>query len=190
MKKEELKDLLEKYYNGESTLEEERLLRDYFRGENIYEGFEADREIFGFYSASPDMSEPSMDLEERIIKKINGAGKTGGKAVMRRIYIISTGIAAAVMLIAALYFFIMKTAEPEDTFSDPALAYAETIKILNEISAKFNEGTRALTPVTKFESATRLSMESISKSASIMSAGIKPVRNMDKLSVASDTLHR
>ena len=51
MKEEELKRLIGKYYNGESTEEEESTLRNYFRKNNIPPGYEAEKSIFGYFDA-------------------------------------------------------------------------------------------------------------------------------------------
>ena len=49
MKTEELNRLLEKYYSGESTEEEERDLKVFFTGNDIPEGYEAERALFGYF---------------------------------------------------------------------------------------------------------------------------------------------
>jgi len=71
MKEEDLKRLIDRYYSGESTEEEEIALRDYFRKENIPEGYEAEKVIFGFYSEYEDIPEPSIGFEARILAGID-----------------------------------------------------------------------------------------------------------------------
>ena len=48
MKKQEIKSLLEKYYKGETNSEEERILFEYFSGQDIDSEFLADKEYFEF----------------------------------------------------------------------------------------------------------------------------------------------
>ena len=71
MNEEELKRLIEKYYNGISTDEEEKALRGYFSKNNAPQGYEAEKEIFSFYNEAGEVPEPSADFEARIIKALD-----------------------------------------------------------------------------------------------------------------------
>jgi hypothetical protein len=72
----------------------------------------------------------------------------------------------------------MKRAESGDTFTDPAIAYAETIKILRDVSSQLNQGAQVLEPVGKMSEVTRKSFESINKSTGIVERNLK---NLDYL---------
>ena len=70
MEKGKITDLLTKYYDGVSTLEEERSLYEYFGSGAVSEEFFIDRDIF---LALPSMSvshTPDQGFEERIGCKI------------------------------------------------------------------------------------------------------------------------
>ncbi len=149
MKKEELNRLLEKYYSGGSTADEEEVLRSFFNGADIPEGFEAEKAIFGYYSALIDIPGPSDDFEVRILAGIDESEKRRSWVSTSNLnrFILST--AAGLLIITGLYFFFTDKSELEDTFTDPELAYAETIKILQDVSSQLNRGTRVLEPVGK-----------------------------------------
>jgi predicted Zn-dependent peptidase len=50
MTENRLKEILDKYYEGESSPEEELELKKYFSGNDVLKGYEAEREIFRQYS--------------------------------------------------------------------------------------------------------------------------------------------
>lgn len=185
MKEDLLKKLLEKYYNGDTSVEEELILKEFFSGEEVFPGYEAEMEVFKLYSAYGDIPVPDGKLETRIkasIDRIEAHNVVQAPAI-RRYAIFS--IAAGLMILIASYFMLKQHSGPRDTFSDPRLAYAETMKILNEVSYKLNKGTSALEPVRKIERVAQSGLGSISKSASVITENLKSVRMIDKVSNAN-----
>lgn len=182
MKEELLKELLEKYYNGDTSVEEELSLKEYFSGDEVHPGYEAEKEIFRLYSASEEITAPDDGLEARIKLAIDHLEEHQSKQtpVIRRYTVMS--IAAALLILVASYFILKHHAEPEDTFSDPRLAYAETIKVLTEVSVKLNRGTAALKPVTKIKRAADSGMRTVSKSASLFTESLKPIGRIKRIS--------
>jgi hypothetical protein len=87
--------LLEKYYNGETSLEEEKLLKESYSSAGAPS---AESDIFGFYGAEGFV--PS-DLEESVFKVITGKQ---GKAKVRRLWLYSFTSAAASILIVMTVF--------------------------------------------------------------------------------------
>lgn len=180
MKKEELDKLLEKYYKGESSEDEELSLKKFFQSDSIPEGYEAEKEIFSLYTLSETMPEPSIDFEERILTEIDAVEKNRKSAGIRRIILYSLSTAAGLLIIAGSYFFLNSSKEPKDTFSDPKIAYAETMKILMDVSSKLNKGSQALEPLGKINKTTNESIKSINKSARIIGKGLNSISNLDK----------
>jgi hypothetical protein len=173
MKEEDLKRLIDRYYSGESTEEEEIALRDYFRKGNIPEGYEAEKVIFGFYSESEEMPEPSIDFEARILAGIDASERESASLRLRKYLLPLISTAAGLLLLAGSYFYFVRRAEPSDTFKDPAMAYAETIKILREVSLQLNRGTQVLEPVGKMNEATKKSFETLNKSTRMVQKNLK-----------------
>jgi hypothetical protein len=147
MNKEELNRLLEKFYSVESTEEEEELLKVFFREDDIPQGFDTEKALFNYYSSSVIIPEPSADFESRILKGIDESDrmKKPGRNRTFALWIMST--AAGLLVMVGSYFFFADKEGLEDTFNDPEIAYAETIKILLNVSAQLNKGTRSLEPV-------------------------------------------
>ena len=178
MKEEELKRLVEKYYNGESTEEEENFLRDFFRKDNVPEGYEADKEIFSFYTGSDNIPEPSIDFEARILAGIDASERVAGSQKTKRYIIAIMSAAAGLLLLAGSYFFFVKESQTTDTFTDPKIAYAETMKILMEVSSQLNHGTQALEPVGKMKMITSKSFHSINKSTRIIESSLEKINHL------------
>jgi hypothetical protein len=186
MNEEELKRLIEKYYNGESTEEEESILKDYFRKNNIPEGYEAEKLIFSYYAESAELPEPSIDFEARILAGIDASEIKRGSQKIKKYLLPLLSAAAGLFILAGSYFFFTNRAESGDTFTDPEIAYAETIKILRDVSTQLNHGVLVLEPVGKMNEITRKSFESINKSTKIVEKNLK---NLNYLQRAIEISH-
>ena len=173
MNVKELDSLLEKYYSGESTQGEERILRDYFRGDTILSGYEAEREIFKYYGTEKGIPEPSPDFENRIIAIVAGAGGKERTLNYRRYLLPLIGAAASILILAGSYFLFNRSGEMKDTYSDPQIAYLETRKILLDVSLKMNHATRELEPVGKINQMTEMGFSAINRSTIIIEKNLK-----------------
>lgn len=183
MNKKELDRLLRKYYKGESTEDDEKALRIYFGGNNIPDGYEAEKVIFSYYTEAVDIPEPSADFEARIIKGIEESEKGSNPINLRKLFIPYFSIAAGLLIVVASYFFLSHRNEPRDTFSDPKIAYAETMKILFNVSSQLNQGAKALEPVAKMNEMTAKSFKAINRSTNIVEKNLK---SLDYLQKAAD----
>jgi hypothetical protein len=146
MNEEELKRLIQKYYSGDSTEEEEDSLRVFFRRPDIPRGYEAEKVIFGYYDDSEAIPEPSHDFEAQILAAIDASEKKSGR---RRFIIPVLSAAAGVLILFGAYFFFNVKTSPDDTYTDPHIAYMETVRILHDVSAQLNHSASALEPVGK-----------------------------------------
>jgi hypothetical protein len=178
MNSEEIKRLLEKYYAGDSTSEEELLLKKFFSEEDAPGDLNDEKEIFMYYSQSSHVPEPSADFEDRILSAINTEDKDIVRIKRRKLYVTLSGIAAGMLILAGSYFFFTNKSELRDTYSDPELAYAETMKILYEVSSRLNHGTQALEQISQLQDKTQKSLATINKSTNIIKERMKPVDNL------------
>ena len=178
MNAKELDNLLEKYYNGISTEEEERTLKEYFNGDSILSGYDAEKEIFRFYKGVREIPEPSPDFETRILEGLDTSVGARNLFNYRRYLLPLIGTAASILILAGSYFFFEGRRELKDTYNDPEIAYRETRKILLDVSAKMNRATLALEPVGKMNRMTTKSFNTINKSTGIIE---KNIRNLEQL---------
>jgi len=84
MKEERLKQLLEKYYSGDTSLDEERELRDYFSANDIYQGYETEKDILSGYSKSEKTPVPSPGFEQRILMAVDDLEERQVKRILRK----------------------------------------------------------------------------------------------------------
>lgn len=182
MKENKLKDLLDKYYEGNTTPSEEQELKQYFAGNDVIPGYETEKEIFRHYHGSEKVALPSAGFENRIIDAVDRYEKMKKKIPFRRRYITIFSAAATILIMAGTLFFLTRESEPDDTFSDPVLAYIETMKILNDVSAKLNRGTEALKPVFSLTGTARNGLRSVDRSLSTITDGLEKAGLAEKLS--------
>lgn len=178
MNPEEIKRLLEKYYDGTITSEEELLLKKFFSEENIPQDLSDEKEIFRYYIQAAEIPEPSTDFEERIISAINPEETQSAVLKRRRLFITLSGIAAAMLILAGSYFFFTNRSELRDTYSDPEIAYAETMKILYDVSIRLNHGTQALGQIGALQDETQKTLKTINRSTAVMKEKMKPLNNL------------
>lgn len=142
----DIKRLKEKFFNGDTTIEEEFELRHILQEEQPAGEHDADRELL--LALLPQKSDTPAGLEARLSLLIDkAAGKAGPQkqpaekehnGAKKRILSIpkmvwcTLSTAAAVALI---YFMNIGETEPKDTFSDPQIAEVhidETLALLAE----------------------------------------------------------
>jgi len=184
MNKEELNKLLDRYYEGLSSSEEENTLREYFSGEDILPGFDAEREIFAHYSSVRNVPEPGDDFEEKMLRAVYESEKLRGNKIgerqsSRKLWLSISGIAASILIVISAYFYADRSPVYKDSYSDPAIAYAETRKILFEVSSKMNKAKSNLEPVGKMNKMNKKSFSALNKSTSIIVKNLKNLESLD-----------
>lgn len=144
MNRDELRLLIAKYEEAETTLEEEALLKKALSSADLSDEFKPYRDMFLLYEAA---SEVSMDKNYR-------ADDFTPPLFPGWVF----KLAAAIVIIASLLFvgqqFLPSTQNENinlyaDTFDDPEQALAEAKKILSMVSEKMNKGTEAFAELDK-----------------------------------------
>ncbi len=154
--------LLEKFYEGKSSDQEEKILREYFLTQNVPEYLESDKAYFLYAEnhAAGILHEPDYDdLLEKAI------GQDDQQAIKNRFkfhkHFKIIDIAAAILILTGIFFTLkydIKQVQKElpvhetlaDTYQDPYKAYIETSKVLLKISENMNKGTKALSSLSEF----------------------------------------
>ncbi len=70
---EQIKSLLARFYEGQTTPEEERLLADFFRREDVPEDLQQDKQLFLLLAQTSDQEMP-QDIAEEITAFVNNLG--------------------------------------------------------------------------------------------------------------------
>lgn len=134
---EKIKELLDKYWEGETSLEEEGILRTYFSGEDIDDSLSAYQSLFQFQALEKQRTAPSTiklpTMQPQPRKKKN------------RWWLLS--IAASVALVVSVSYWGMQNSSTEgektvlaDTYENPEEAYQEARTALLLIANKLNKG--------------------------------------------------
>ena len=78
---EQIKSLLARFYEGQTTPEEERLLADFFHREDVPEELQEDKQLFLMLAQISDQEMPT-DIAEEITAFVNNLGQTEKKPVL------------------------------------------------------------------------------------------------------------
>jgi hypothetical protein len=148
----EIEKLLEKYFEGETSLSEEKQLRDFFASGNVPERWKNLEGYFGFVMQEQEQKLEITDFDYKVMSAVKG-NHLATLVDLRRpwIYWIA-GVAASVLILIAVFVkFDPFSKKIEDTYKDPQTAYLKARNILLYVSARFNKGTSSLEPVTALE---------------------------------------
>ncbi len=162
----ELRKLLQKYYNGETTLKEEDKLKKYFiDNPGIDEEFSTEREQFLMFDRAARQDVPAEDFEKKLEILIDSQKVIYPVFKRNKTWFRIAAVAASVLIIFGIYNSIRYFTDKQsfkDTIEDPYMAYEETKKTLLYISEKLNYGTRQLDNVGKLNSSVQ-KLEAVSK---------------------------
>lgn len=143
MERNQIKTLLQKYYNAVSTREEENMLKEYFQGKDLPDEMKLEQLHF---LAMADMRneeiEVPADLESKILARLS-VEQAKRKWLNNRTLITLTSIAAGLALVLSTFVFL-NSRKDLGTYDDPQIAYAQSKDALDMVSRYFNQGTSGL----------------------------------------------
>jgi hypothetical protein len=166
----EIRKMLERFYQGETSLEEERMLQDYFASTSVPEELIPDKDLFQSFDDGADDVEVPDDLNRKILISIDQFERKETRT--RRISLFSlSGLAAGLLVMIAVYLFYIRTDgspyiasnQMVDTYEDPMMAYEEAKKALAYVSNKLNTGTSELEQVKQVSKVATDPLKSLSK---------------------------
>lgn len=150
-----MEELLEKYWNCETTLEEEKELRAFFLGDNVPEKLKEAAAMFRYFEEMKGRSLNDVAFDQQVLKKVQV--KKEGK-VSRLVYNTMRIAAGLAVVITATWFIHheVKTTIPQevaDTYTDPKMAFEETKKALLMISKGFGTAEAQTRKINLFNEA-------------------------------------
>ena len=158
LKENRMHSLREKFWNGETSLEDERLLKEYYR--HLPEEYAAlpEEQYFILLASDPDaILDENFDVE--VMSKIRDENKPRSMAPWL------TGLAAILLLVLTIglvrFFAPAKpdapsiAVQPASALKDPELAraYEQTREALMFVSSKLNKGQEQTLLLGKFDKA-------------------------------------
>ncbi len=167
---EKVRKMLERFYRGETSLEEERWLQDYLSSTTVPEELLADQELFMALEERDDTIPVPRDLNAKILNTIDREEKSSLRTRRISLYSIS-GLAAGLLALIAVYVFFLRTDTPLllsarhsiDTYEDPMDAYQEAKKTLAYVSGKLSTGTNEIRHIQQVTKTTADPLKSLSK---------------------------
>ena len=127
---DKIEKLLEKYDNGETTLQEEQQLKNYFSKETVAPHLEVYKPMFMYFSQTQ---------KEQFTKTIPLEPK--------KTYTLYKWISVAAIAILMFAVYIQIGSQPKsmnDLSQDELLAYNQTVEAFNLLASQFNKGTESM----------------------------------------------
>ncbi|MFH0761758.1 MAG: hypothetical protein V2A67_09680 [Bacteroidota bacterium] len=170
MKTNEIKILLQKFFDGMTTPEEEMILEEFFLSGQAHPGLETEermfREILNIRNKEIPVPE---DLEFLVLNRLAPLQNQPERSRKRIIYYMMSAAAIIVLLISSVIF--LNRQDQSMTISDPKLAYSESREALEMVSSMLNRGTAGLSTLNKLNTAVKplQNLSSIDKAANELS---------------------
>lgn len=165
-------EIVARYWEGETTLAEEALLRAYFNSEEVSDEMKSHQSYFQLLGQEKQIK-LDTSFDDRLIAKLTTDPIVTKEVIpsaptpIRSIKPWSSlsRIAAAVLILVSMYFLMRPTSPSmktpalamQDTFQTPEEAYEEVRELLSMVSTKLNKGTnRAAKGVLKMQETSNL----------------------------------
>lgn len=155
-----IRELLDRYWDGTSTLEEEEALRSFFSREiaDLPADLKEAQPLFSYFAAEAEIPMPVFpDIEIAVTQ-------TPARPVKQLVwqhwmkyaamFLVAVGIGYAVRQAQIRQQQVMVAMAQEDTFDDPEKAFAVTQKALQLLSRNLNKGTAQMQKLAYFNEAT------------------------------------
>lgn len=138
--------LLDKYFEGETSIAEETQLREYFSAPDVAQHLEQYRPMFGYFSKAREQQfEQPLPLQTKKRKTVGW---------------LSVAASVVVLLgVGAFAYFNQqdKAANNEmGTYDDPEVAFRETQKALDLLASHVNTGVESVNYINEYEQSKNL----------------------------------
>lgn len=175
MELKEVKQILQKYFEGTSSEQEEQLLTDYFNSQTVAPELKPYQSLFtGLSELSAERRDEGLEEEimDYILEK-----ETRDKTHHRWLWQSISGIAAALLVALLAVNLYTNDSQWEDSFSDPDQAYAEAVSVLQYMAGHYQKGMEGLEPVQKINRAS----QPLNKSLNKLDKGFQEIQEMETI---------
>jgi hypothetical protein len=152
-------ELLNKYWNCETSLEEEQQLKEYFRGKEIPEQWKETAALFRYFDENKKKTLSDVSFDHQVLAKV----KTPEKGKVVKLVQNSLRIAAGVAVLMIAIWFVRNEVRStdvasndgqiKDTYDDPKMALEETKKAFLMISKSFGTAEEQAKKINMFNEA-------------------------------------
>lgn len=175
MELKEVKQILQKYFEGTSTQQEEQLLTDYFNSRTIAPELQKYQQFFvGLHELSGEGRDEVLEEEimDCILEK-----EYSEKTHYRWLWQTVSGVAAALLIALLAVNLHTGKAQWEDTYSDPDQAYAEAVLALQYVAWQYQKGMEGLEPVKAINKAS----QPLNKSLNKLDKGFQEMQEIEEI---------
>lgn len=154
MDSKNVEELLARYWNCETSLEEEQALREYFANQEADGSRKEAAAVFGYFAR-----ERAQEMDEAGLKASLRKPLGVKQSKLMRVLHNSLRIAAGIVVLMVAVWFVrseIRRSTPQelvDTYSDPELAFEETKKALLMISQGFGTAEQQAKKINLFNEA-------------------------------------
>lgn len=145
MESHKIETLLEKYFEGDTTIAQENQLQEYFSSPNVAQHLEQYRPMFGYFSKAREQQfEQTLPLQPR-----------------KRKAVAWLSVAASVVVLLGVGTFAynnMQNSSSDElgTYDDPEVAFRETQKALDMLAGHVNTGVESVAYINEYEDSKNL----------------------------------
>lgn len=165
--------MLDKYFEAETTLEEEKLLALFFRQTELPAELEPLRVWFDTVGTG-EAAVPDSGFGEEMMEKFRQVERHTKFRVLRMTLF---GMAATLLIALGTTFLARQHNPYPDTFDDPELAMSYAGKTLQYVAEKYNHGMGALRPLRKVDEAALMYDQSFSS----LNKGFKEIQKIQEI---------
>ncbi len=138
-----IEEILEKYFDAETTNAEELELKSYFSSDNVAPHLESYKSMFGFYANAKN------ETSEKELTTLPTAKRKNVSSWL--------SIAASVVIMLGIGTFVYyngsDSANDLGTYDDPEIALAQTQKALSLLSSNVNKGMESVDYIGQYDQA-------------------------------------
>lgn len=155
MDSNKIEELLNKYWNCETSLEEEQQLQAYFMEGTVPEESKETAALFRYFNEHKKKTLRDVSFDQQVINKVKAPKKGRMATLVYNTIRIAAGIAVLMVAIWLIRTEVRKSTPQEmlDTYNDPKLAFEETKKALMMISKSFGTAEEQAKKINLFNKA-------------------------------------
>lgn len=153
MKEFELETLIANFFEGNTSEQEEALLKETFRNEEVPEHLQKEKRLFLSLFPDEEADKLPIGLEDRLVRMIDEKAQKERHLFrlnkVGRSWRWAGGVAATILLLVGIGYGLTDTGEKiclpvQDTYTDPEAAYKALQATLIEVSTNLNKGVEQI----------------------------------------------
>jgi hypothetical protein len=156
MEYNKIRELLEKYWEGETSLEEEEMLRSFYAAE--HNDLPADlleaQPLFRYFTAEANLELPELPAISTVIAQLPPVKPWEHWMKSAAVFLIAIGLGYAGRQYQEKQHRMEVVFAQRDTYEDPQQAFAATQKALRLLAKNLNKGTSQVQKLSYFNEAT------------------------------------